>query len=112
MSAWVHENTIYLASDMREPYLLCSTKSVSEVAETPLLKIMINTFGSFCTGDEVIFTFFQAGEEATSFEPNALYRSTRSKEGEWSEISTWGHPGEVAWQYMTENTVCQFKIWN
>ena len=75
-----HENTIFLESDMREPYLLCSTD------------------------DQVIFTFFQAGEDATSFEPNALYRSKRSKNGTWSEISAWGHSGEVAWQYLSENT--------
>ena len=34
VSALVHENTIYLASDMREPYLLCSTKRVFSEQKT------------------------------------------------------------------------------
>lgn len=67
-----------MGSDVREPHFL----------------IMNN---------QLIFSFFQAGTDPLAFEPQFLFHMTRSAAGVWSDYTTWGQPGEIAWQIGVNN---------
>ncbi|MBI3554639.1 MAG: hypothetical protein HY074_00065 [Deltaproteobacteria bacterium] len=75
---WIHENTIFMGSDMREPFLL-SFKG------------------------RLVLTFFQAGRKATAFEPKFMWRTEKLADGTWSPLRPWGRPGEIAWELKVRN---------
>jgi hypothetical protein len=84
---WVHEHTIELGIDIREPFFV------------PL-------------GDRLMFSFFSAGTNPIAFQPKALLRIFRDDTtGKWSEQEEWGHEGEIAWQYLGVSTSNDVTNW-
>ncbi|XP_023330192.1 uncharacterized protein LOC111702671 [Eurytemora carolleeae] len=77
-STWEYEQTIFLGSDLREPFFV--------EAEGNLL-----------------FYFFQGGSNPLDFEPKALYQMLRLENGLWTEPVVFGHEGEVIWEVVEHN---------
>jgi len=76
---WEYEHEIELGADVREPYL-------------------VETAGHF------YLYFFQAGTDPIAFQPNHQKRVEYFGHQDWSEISDWGQPGEIHWQFNVENS--------
>jgi hypothetical protein len=77
---WQAEKTIALGTDVREPFL-----------------ISVN--------GKLIFQFFEAGKNPLKFQPRYMMRTIRDANGVWSEIETWGTPGEIPWELKERNGV-------
>ncbi len=77
---WSVEKTIYIASDVREPFFV----------RTP--------------DGGLLFSFFEAGTDPLAFSPVTPWRTYLDPStGQWSEIETWATPTEVPWQYGWHN---------
>ena len=75
---WDFENSIYMGTDMREPFFL-------------------NFQG------QLIFSFFQAGTDPIAFQPQHLFRIVRNGFQDWTAPQIWGDPGEIAWELKVRN---------
>lgn len=72
---WTLEHTISMGTDVREPHFL----------------IIEN-------GTGLVFSFFQAGTDPLSFDPNAMFRSYYNGPGAWTTPEVWGQAHEIPWQ--------------
>ena len=75
---WNAEKVIDLQTDVREPFLI-SVKG------------------------KLILQFFEAGNRAFHFEPKHMLRMIRKGPGEWTEMETFGAPGEIPWEIKVRN---------
>ncbi|MEZ4241218.1 MAG: sialidase family protein [Myxococcota bacterium] len=71
-ASWVHEHTVALGTDVREPTLLLAD-------------------------GHVVLTFFQAGTEPLAFEPQAVWRSERCATGDWTDEIVEDDTTRVPW---------------
>jgi hypothetical protein len=70
---WEFEATWSLHADVREPLLLSQS-------------------------GRLFFSFFEAGTNVAAFEPHAVWRTERTAQAQWTELSEWGELGEVPWE--------------
>jgi hypothetical protein len=71
-ATWVHEHTVALGTDVREPAL-------------------------FLDGDHLAMTFFQGGTSPAAFQPGAVWRAERCAPGDWTEEIIDGETTRVPW---------------
>ena len=71
--SWDFEQEIALRTDLREPFL-------------------------YVARDVLYLTFFEAGDLPVAFEPHVMWRTARQGLGEWTDLETWGEPGEIPWE--------------
>jgi len=72
--SWVHEHTIRLGRDVREPFFI-SYKG------------------------DLYFYYLELGKNFRKFEPRQTWVIRRQGEKQWSRPKPWGKPGEIAWEF-------------
>lgn len=77
--SWVHEHTVALGTDVREPSLFLTGADQGRVA----------------------LTFFQGGTEPAAFEPGAVWRSERCVAGSWTDEVIEDDTTRVPWDVKT-----------
>ena len=78
--SWTIEKEIERGADIREPFLV-----------------------SF--QGKLILTCFEGGKSPFQFKPNHMMRTIRLSGGNWTELETFGAPGEVPWEIKERNGV-------
>ena len=80
--SWDFETEVALGADVREPFLV-----------------------SF--EGRLVLSFFEGGTNPLGFEPQQMWRTVYEGPQQWSELETWGEPGEVPWDFKVRGD----RVW-